>query len=263
MQYTPRYNLNLPEGTDIVNPLVQDNPNYSAIDTAMYANKLRVIGTATELASGTVHALTRYDTDINAFKFVATADFNTGDTFTVDGVSVTARRSDGSQMKNKAYVINSTVLCILDGTILNFIGVDGVVDSEDVSFDNTGTNLSATDVEGAIKEVADRGKVSVTSDGVKTLGQILDLLYAQVDMSKITKDSKCIFAGAVLTLSYKSPTSLRYMRLINATSTLNTEDYIISSTSTAYVSSVGANTYSRIDDTNTVQPSGYTYELYY
>ena len=139
MQYTPHYNLNLPEGTDIVNPLVQDNPNYSAIDTAMYANKLRVIGTATELASGTVHALTRSDTDINAFKFVATADFNTGDTFTVDGVSVTARRADGATLKNKAYVINSTVFCILDGTILNFIGLDGVVDASDVKYSNNET----------------------------------------------------------------------------------------------------------------------------
>ena len=162
MQYTPHYNLNLPEGTDIVNPLVQDNPNYTVIDATMYANKLRVIGTATELASGTVHALTRSDTDINAFKFVATADFNTGDTFTVDGVSVTARRPDGATMKNKAYVINSTVLCILDGTILNFIGVDGVVDGSNVSYDNTISGLSASTDQDAIDEICDRMNYSTT-----------------------------------------------------------------------------------------------------
>lgn len=168
MQYTPHYNLNLPEGTDIVNPLVQDNPNYTAIDTAMYANKLRVIGTATEIASGTVHALTRSDTDIDAFKFVATVDFNTGDTFTVDGVSVTARRPDGATMKNKAYVINSTVLCILDGTILNFIGVDGVVSASDVTYDNTSSGLVATDVNDAIDEVYGSCKIKKATFSANT-----------------------------------------------------------------------------------------------
>ena len=166
MQYTVNYNLNLPEGTDIVNPLVQDNPNYTAIDSALYANKLRVIGTASEIATGTVHALTRSDTDIPVFRFVATADYNTGDTFTVDGVSVTARRADGALMKNKAYVINSTVLCILDGSILNFIGIDGKIGADDVPFDNSGTNISATDVEGAIKEVNNKvQKLSIEAGG--------------------------------------------------------------------------------------------------
>ena len=174
MQYTTHYNLNLPEGTDIVNPLVQDNPNYTAIDTAMYANKLRVIGTATELASGTVHALTRSDTDINAFKFVATADYNTGDTFTVDGVSVTARRADGTSMKNKAYVINSTVFCILDGTILNFIGVDGVVNASDVEYDNTSSGLVSTNDQDAIDELSSK-KLNTTQ-----LFNPLNYKYCQV-----------------------------------------------------------------------------------
>lgn len=156
MQYTDHYNLNLPEGTDIVNPLVQDNPNYVSIDAAMYANKLRVIGTATELTTGTVHAITRADTDIPVFRFVATSDFNTGDTYTVDGVSVTARRADGAQMKNKAYVINSTVLCILDGTILNFIGIDGVIDASDIDYDNSTSGLSANTSQGAIDEIVAR-----------------------------------------------------------------------------------------------------------
>lgn len=124
MQYTTHYNLNLPEGTDIVNPLIQDNPNYSAIDTALYDNKLRVIGTATELASGTVHALTRADQDIPVFRYVATSDFNAGDTFTVDGTPVTATATNGQALPDKAYVINSTVVCVLDGTKLNILNID-------------------------------------------------------------------------------------------------------------------------------------------
>lgn len=162
MQYTPHYNLNLPEGSDIVNPLVQDNPNYSAIDAALYANKLRVIGDATVTKTGTTHTITRSDTDIPVFKFIATGDYDIGDTFTVDGVSVTPRVSDGSTPKNKAFVINSTVFCILDGTILNLIGVEGE---------------------------KSRNHVTVTGDGVKTKNQALNELFALLDMSQISNDT--------------------------------------------------------------------------
>lgn len=153
MQYTPHYNLNLPEGTDIVNPLVQDNPNYTAIDTAMYANKLRVVGTATELTTGTVHALTRSDTDIDAFKFVATSDYIFGDTFTVDGIAVTATQADGTSLKNHAYVINSTVLAILNGTKLQIINAVGASDASGIAYDNSTSGLSATNVQTAVDEI--------------------------------------------------------------------------------------------------------------
>ena len=154
MQYTPHYNLNLPEGTDIVNPLVQDNPNYSAIDTALYDNKLRVVGTATHVKTGTNHAITLADSDINQFKFVATGDYATGDTFTVDGVTVTPRIADGSTIPNGAFKINSTVLCILDGTILNFINAGGIIEASDVYYDNTLSGIASVNVQGAIDEIS-------------------------------------------------------------------------------------------------------------
>lgn len=153
MQYTTHYNLNLPEGTDIVNPLVQDNPNYTAIDTALYNNKLRVIGSASEVKSGTVHAITRSDTDINVFKFVATSDYATGDTFTVDGVSVTARIADGSAIPNGAFKINSTIECILDGTVLNIMNITGTVNASNVAYNNTGSGLNAGNAQDAIDEI--------------------------------------------------------------------------------------------------------------
>ena len=154
MQYTPHYNLNLPEGTDIVNPLVQDNPNYAAIDTALYNNKLRVVGTATHVKTGTNHAITLADSDIDQFKFVATGDYATGDTFTVDGVTVTPRIADGSTIPNGAFKINSTVLCILDGTVLNLMNVESAPPNAlSIEYDNTGSGLSASNVQGAIDEV--------------------------------------------------------------------------------------------------------------
>lgn len=154
MQYTTHYNLNLPEGTDIVNPLIQDNPNYSAIDTALYDNKLRVIGNATHVKTGTNHAITLADSDIAAFKFVATGDYATGDTFTVDGVTVTARVADGATIANGGFKINSTVIAELNGTILNLINVSSSDSASDVTYSNIVSGLTATDVQSAIDEVA-------------------------------------------------------------------------------------------------------------
>lgn len=136
MQYTPHYNLNLPEGTDIVNPLIQDNPNYTAIDTALYNNKLRVVGTATHVKTGTNHAITLGDSDINQFKFVATGDYSSGDTFSVDGVTVTARIADGSSIPSGAFKINSTVVAALDGTILNLVNITGTIDPDSITLGN-------------------------------------------------------------------------------------------------------------------------------
>lgn len=179
MQYTPHYNLNLPEGTDIVNPLVQDNPNYTAIDTALYNNKLRVVGTATHVKTGTNHAITLGDSDINQFKFVATGDYATGDTFTVDGVTVTPRIADGSSIPTGAFKINSTVLCILDGTVLNIINVQGATDPNNIILSN------GVSVEDALV----RGSVQVVADGSSTWNALLNALFALIDQSKINEHS--------------------------------------------------------------------------
>ena len=155
MQYTPHYNLNLPEGTDIVNPLVQDNPNYTAIDTALYGNKLRVVGTATHVKTGTNHTITLGDSDINQFKFVATGDYATGDTFTVDGVTVTPRIADGSTIPNGAFKINSTVLCALDGSILNLINVDAINGDTLTTALNSVTPVSGSNANGEYTKFPD------------------------------------------------------------------------------------------------------------
>lgn len=98
MRSSTHFGLNLVEGSDIVNPLVQDVPNYEAIDEQMYKNKNGGIGTATELVSGTVHAITRQIATAAMFRFTATSKYNYGDTFTVDGVSVSATAPDGEAL---------------------------------------------------------------------------------------------------------------------------------------------------------------------
>lgn len=167
MNYTTNFNLNKPEGTDLYNHLTIDNPNMDIIDGAMQANKLASVGNATELVSGTVHAITRSDSSQNIFKFKATGDFKAGDTITVDGVSVNAYTTDGQLLTNDAYVLSAQVLCILDGTSLWVFVNKEVLDAEDVNYDNTASGLTATDVQDAIDEVNEKIE-TVTAENLTT-----------------------------------------------------------------------------------------------
>ena len=124
MQTTIHYNFNLVEGTDIVNPLTQLNPNFTSLDTELYDVSLETIGNATEVVSGGVHAITRADATKTTFKFVATGDFMEGNTFTVDGVAVTAKTLSGANVPGGAFITGSVVLASLNGNNLTVYATD-------------------------------------------------------------------------------------------------------------------------------------------
>lgn len=200
MQYTTNYNLITVEGTDVVNPLVQMNPNFTDIDAAMFANKQATIGSAAEIVSGTVHAITRSNTDSDYFRFTATGNWTLGDSMSVDGVSVSVFLSDGTTPGTGAYIINTEVLALLSGTRVTLITSSGAVAANAVSYDNTGSGLTATNVQDAIDELAPKGSVTVTADGVKTYAQLISELYAAVDITKINLNSKILAGSNVLSL---------------------------------------------------------------
>lgn len=190
MQYTTHFNLMLPEGTDIVNPLVQQNPNFSDIDAAMYANKQGAVGSATELTAGTVHTITRANTDSNVIKFTATSNWTAGDSMVIDSTPVSVFLSDGTAPKTGAYVINTEVFLILSGTRVTLIVSSGAPAASDVSYSNAGSGLAATNVQDAIDEiVTDELLASAVSDGVSTVSEILDSISAQIDQTKLGKNS--------------------------------------------------------------------------
>ena len=118
MTTTTYYNLNIVEGTDVVNPLTVDNPNYEKIDETMHNNAVSGVTLATEIANATVHAITRENSECAVIRFIATSNWKAGDTATVDGVPVTALLPSGETLPDGAYVINANVLCILTGTNL-------------------------------------------------------------------------------------------------------------------------------------------------
>ena len=118
MDTSTYFDLNLVTGSDKVNPLTVDRPNYEKIDEQMHKNQIASIVEATELKSGTVHAITCLTENAVFFRFTATSDFAAGDTFTFNGTPVSAVLPDGSGLQPGAFKINGTVLCSIIGTLL-------------------------------------------------------------------------------------------------------------------------------------------------
>lgn len=155
MQNTPNFNFMIAEGTDTVNLLTQCYPNFTSLDSILQGIKETGVTTATATKTGTNFAVVRTDTDCNFFRFVATANYVAGDTFTVDGVPVTATSAAGAALASGAFVINQSVLCVLNSAVLTVFagGAAGNIDAADVDYDNTVSGLTATDVQSAIDEV--------------------------------------------------------------------------------------------------------------
>ena len=130
MSLTTNYNLNIPSGSDQVNILTQITPNFETIDGVMKSNEDTGIQIATELYSNNIHALTRTKGDAPAMRFTATSNYNAGDTFTVDGVQVTALTPNGASLPDNAYVIGCEVFAILKGTRLTVWAGIKATDSE-------------------------------------------------------------------------------------------------------------------------------------
>ena len=131
MQTTDNYGLKVYEGADLFNPLTVENVNTESLDLIIKAISDQAIGTATELTTGTVHALTRSDSDQALFRFTATSNYVVGDTFTVDTVQVTALTINGQALPDGAYLAGAEVLCALVGTRLTVYGVTGSTVADD------------------------------------------------------------------------------------------------------------------------------------
>lgn len=148
---TTNYGYNVPVGSDNVNLLPQMAANFPMIDADLKGVSDSAIGRATELLTGTVHALTRVDTDRDYFAFTATANFTAGDTFTLDGAQVSALTPDGQQLATGSYIIGSEVLVLVKDTLLTFIlsptkarDAD-LLDGHDSSYFATASDLTNTD----------------------------------------------------------------------------------------------------------------------
>lgn len=149
MQTTTNYGFNIVEGTDIVNPLTQLNPNFTALDTDLKAVSDNTVDNATCIKTGTVHAVTRVNTSANIFRFTATGNWNAGDTMTVDGTLVSVYVTDGTAPSNGCFVINTEVLASIQGTRVTLYVNSG--DASNIAFDDTSVSYTASNVQTALE----------------------------------------------------------------------------------------------------------------
>lgn len=154
MQTTTNYGFSIAEGSDSVNLLTQLYPNFTSLDGILLPIQNNGTTPATHTKAGSVHQLVRTTTGCSVLRFVATGNYNAGDTFTVDGASVTATSCNGQSLPTGAFVINQSVMAILNGAVLTVLaGGSSISDASDVTYDNTSSGLTATNVQDAIDEV--------------------------------------------------------------------------------------------------------------
>lgn len=174
MTTTTYYNLNIVEGTDIVNPLIVDNPNYEKIDETMHNNAVSGVTLATEITNATVHAITRENSECAVIRFIATSNWKAGDTATVDGVPVTVLLPSGETLPDGAYVINANVLCILTGTNLTIYAERKKVENaNDIAYNNTTVGAELVRLDGEVVRLD--GKIDNVNKDYESIGTFTEL----------------------------------------------------------------------------------------
>lgn len=211
MTTTTYYNLNIVEGTDIVNPLSVDNPNYETIDEAMHDNAVAGVTLATEIANATVHAITRENSECAVIRFIATSEWKAGDTVTVDGVPVTALLPSGETLPDGAYVINANVLCILTGTNLTVYAERKKVDNaSEIAYNNTNVAAAITKLNSDSTKVnavtSDYG--TVVSGGYIRTGNIVTVSVEILINSDAQPNASIILSGLPTPLSAYTPLTI-------------------------------------------------------
>ena len=186
MTNTTNYGLNIVEGTDVVNPLIQFNPNFTNIDSIMKGIADASVARATCTKTGTNHAVTTTNSDAAMQRFTATGNWETGDTMTIDGVSVSVYLPDGTAPQTGCFVINSEVIIAINGTRVTLYAAPALSQSaSDISYDNTLSGLSASDVQDALDELA------LMPKGVYALGIVTTDAGCAVTLTKGAKTVTC------------------------------------------------------------------------
>lgn len=186
MTYTTNYNLMLVEGTDVVNPLTQLNPNISDIDSQMKSNADATVARATCTKTGTTHAVVTSNSDAAMQRFTATGNWETGDTMTIDGVSVSVYLPDGTAPQTGCFVINSEVIIAINGSRVTLYAAPALSQqASDISYDNTLSGLAASDVQDALDELA------LAPKGMYALGIVTTDAGCTVTLTKGAKTVTC------------------------------------------------------------------------
>ncbi|MEE1072682.1 MAG: hypothetical protein U0L26_09920 [Cellulosilyticum sp.] len=189
MSQTTYYEFNKPEGTDLVNPLVDTNPNWDKLDNDLHEFNERSIANCTEVVSLGVHTISRLDTTSKFLKWIATANFTAGETFTVDGVVVAASTPAGAALATGAYVTGSVVLACLnaDNSAMTIFvsGTTVATDSERLGGELPAYYAKQIDMSGAQTDITNLknqvGNTSLVGIGDGTATGAISFLKDEID----------------------------------------------------------------------------------
>lgn len=185
---TTYYNFNKPEGTDLVNPLVDTNPNWDALDADLHEFNERSISNCTEVISLGVHAISRLDQTAKFLKWIATGNFTAGDTFTVDGLVVAASTPSGGTLATGAYVTGAVVLACLnaDNSAMTVYvsGTNVATDSERLGGELPSYYATDADMDDAQTDITNiqnlEGNTSIVGIGDGTLTGAISYIYGLI-----------------------------------------------------------------------------------
>ena len=196
MRETNNFNLTIPEGSDNVNILTQITPNFDTIDEVMKNNENAGVQLATELYSNNIHAITRTKNDAAVIRFTATSRFTLGDTFTVDGVQVTALAPSGEQLPDGAFIVGSEVLAILKGTLLTIFAGAKAVDS--VKLNGQIADYYATKIEVNNAQELAEGAATIAQDVNEQLNKNYTIDTNIIDLNNYTRENPYVCEADVL-----------------------------------------------------------------
>lgn len=301
MSQTTYYEFNKPIGSDLVNPLTDTFPNWDIADSALHELNERSVANCTEVVSLGVHAISRLNTDTKFLKWIATANFTAGDTFTVDGNVVAAATASGETLSTGAYVTGAVILACLNaddsamtvyvtgtnvasdsarlgGELPSYYATDADMSNAKNDITNIQNLEGNTSIVGigdgtltgavsAINSALDKGSVSVTTDGVKTYAASLNELFAQVNLSKVTFDSKYVedfgSSARAFRVDNIATSSIRVTSAYSDAAQYEVRTINIGSNSSAYTGTTSATGTTFYDSSSYVQPSGRVYTFFY
>lgn len=193
MQQSTNYNFNLPEGTDLVNLLTQLIPNWSSLDSILRGIQNDTFENATETVALGVHALTRLDSNAKLIKWVATANYTAGETFTIDGTPIAASTPSGNTLATGAYVSGAIVIAAInsDETAMTIFvtGTNVASDSERLGGELPSYYATDQDMETAKQNIEDldnlMGNTSISAIGDGTCTGAISALNADLNNSVI------------------------------------------------------------------------------
>lgn len=291
---TTYYEFNKPSGTDLVNPLVDTNPNWDIADAALHELNERSVANCTEVVSLGVHALSTLNTDTKFLKWIATANYTAGETFTLNGVAVAAATPSGASLATNAYVTGAVVMACLNadnsamtvflsgtnvaydserlgGELPSYYATDSDMGNAQTDITNIQNTLGNTSIVGigdgtvtgaidSINSALNKGSVYVTADGVKTTQALLAELFALVDMNKVNNRSVLSMGTYVAPIVRKQPNQLWFTSAM-VIDAFSISSFILASTSHYYACTGSSPVFNNNDAY--VWPSGEKFELFY